>query len=56
MKFRVKMMETLAMTVDVDAPSEEEAVEQVGNKYWNEEIVVESSVGPDVEFVVSMAE
>ena len=56
MKYRVKIIETRAMTVEVEAPSEEDAVnavDKVRNKYWNEEIMVKSSVGPDVEFIVS---
>jgi len=43
----------LAMTIEVEALSSEEAVNQVKNKYWNEEIVVESSARPDVEFIAS---
>ena len=53
MKYRVKIVETLAMTIEVEAPSAEEAVNHVENKYRNEEIVVESSAKPDVEFIVS---
>ena len=56
MKYLVKVVETLAMTVEVEAPSAEEALNQIGNKYYNEQIVVESSVGPDVEFIVSAVE
>ena len=53
MKYQVKIIETLAMTIEIEAPSAEEAVNQVENKYRNEEIVVESGAGPDVELIVS---
>ena len=56
MKYQVKIIETLAMTIEIEAPSSSEAVNQVKNKYWNEEIVVESSAGPDVEFIASPME
>ena len=56
MKYQVKITETLAMIVEIEAPSADEAVNQVENKYRNEEIVVESSAGSEVEFVVTPAE
>lgn len=56
MKYRVEIIETLTMAVDVTAPSAEEAVNRVEKKYRNEEIVVESSTGPYVEFLVSPIE
>jgi hypothetical protein len=56
MKYRVKIVEKLAMSVEVEASSAEEAIKQVTEKYYNEEIVVESSTGADVEFFVHSAE
>ena len=56
MKYRVKIIETIAMIVEVDAQSEEEALDQVEKKYHNEEIVVESNTRPEVEFIVSPIE
>ena len=56
MKYTVEIVEKLSMSVEVEAPSPEEAIGQVTKKYWNEEIVVESKTGADVEFLVSPAE
>jgi hypothetical protein len=50
MKYQVKIVEKLAMTVIVEGSSAKEALEQVEEKYWNEEIIVESDKGPDVTF------
>ena len=52
MKYRVKIIETLSMTVEVEAPSAEEAIDQVEQKYWDEEIVVASRIKPKVKFLV----
>jgi hypothetical protein len=56
MKYKVEIIEKLAMSVEVEASSEEEALERVARRYRNEEIVVESSTGADVEFLVSLME
>jgi hypothetical protein len=53
MKYKVEIVEKLSMSVDVEASSAEEAIALVTEKYWNEEIIVESNKGPDVEFIVS---
>jgi hypothetical protein len=53
MKYKVEIVEKLSMPVEVEASSVEEALNQVAKKYWNEEIVVESSRGAEVEFLVS---
>jgi hypothetical protein len=53
MKYKVEIVEKLSMSVEVEASSPEEAVGQVSKRYWNEEIIIESSKGPDVEFFVS---
>jgi len=52
MRHRVKIIETIAMIVEVEAQSEEEALNQVKKKYHNEEIVVESNARPEVEFIL----
>jgi hypothetical protein len=52
MKFRVEIVEKIAMSVEVEASTEEEALAQVTKKYWNEEIIVESDKGVDVDFRV----
>ncbi len=54
MKYKVEIVEKLTMSVDVEASSAEEAPEQVVKRYRNEEIIVESSEGVDVEFAVSL--
>ena len=56
MKYKVEIVEKLAISVEVEASSAEEALEQVTGRYWKEEIIVESSKGSDVEFFVSPAE
>ena len=56
MKYRVKIVETLAMAVEVEASSASEALKYVEEGYRNGKIVVESSKGPDVEFIVSSVE
>ena len=55
-KYVVAIVEMLAMTVEIEATSAEEAVNQVKSKYWNEEIIVESSKWPDAEVSVSLVE
>jgi hypothetical protein len=55
MKYNVEIVEKLSMSVEVEAPSAEEALSQVREKYRNEKIVVESNKGSDVEFFVSLA-
>jgi hypothetical protein len=52
MKYKVEIIEKLSMSVEVEASSAEEAFKRVSEKYWNEQIVVESSDGPDVEFQI----
>jgi len=52
MKYRVKIVETIAMILEVEAQSEEEALDQVGKKYHNEEITIECNGRPEVEFLV----
>ena len=53
MKYRIKIIETLAMTVEVEAISADKALNQVKKQYDNEEIVViESRTQPNVEFLV----
>ena len=44
------------MTLEVDAPSAEEAILQVIEKYRVEQIVVESNEGTKVDFFVSKVE
>jgi len=52
MKYKVEIIEKLAMTVEIEASSAKEALNQVAKKYWDEEIIVEDK-GVDVEFHVS---
>ena len=56
MKYKVEIVEKLEMSVEVEASSAEEALEQVRKKYWNKELVVESNKGADVEFFASPME
>ncbi|MCL1941646.1 MAG: DpnD/PcfM family protein [Synergistaceae bacterium] len=56
MKYKVKIVEKLSMAVEVEASSSEEAVSQVEKKYGDGEIIVESSNGPEVKFIVSPIE
>ena len=56
MRYQVKIIESIAMTVEMEAQSEEEALEQVREKYRGEEIIVECSGRPEVEFFVSPIE
>ena len=53
MKYKVEIVEKLTMSVETEASSAEEALEQVAKKYWKEEIIVESKKGSDVEFLAS---
>ena len=53
MKYMVRIVETLTMIVEVEAPSMKEAVNYVEKKYWKEEIVVESNTGANVKFTAS---
>ena len=55
MRYKVEIVEKLAMSVEVESSSAEEALAQVEKKYWNEEIIVESSTGVGVEFFVAPA-
>ena len=52
MWYQVKTVETIAMTLEIEAASEEEAIEKVRKKYHSEEIVVEQNERPEVEFIV----
>ena len=56
MKYLVKIIETLAMDVEIEASSAEEAINQVAKLYRDETIVVESNARPDVEFFASLTE
>jgi len=56
MRYQVKIIETISMTVEVEATSEREALDQVEKKYHNEEIVVECNGRPEVDFKVSLVE
>ena len=56
MRYKVEIVESLAMTVKIEASSAEDALRQVEEKYYGEEIVVESGKGQGVEFIVSPAE
>ena len=56
MRYSVKIIETIAMTVEVDAESEVEALDKAEEKYRKEEIIVEQSGKPEVEFVISSVE
>jgi len=55
-KYQVKIIETIAMTVSVETRSEKEALDKVMKQYHNEEIVVECNGRPEVEFIVSTVE
>jgi len=52
MKYKIEIIEKLAMTVEIEASSAKDALNQVAKKYWDEEIIVEGSKGVDVEFHV----
>ena len=52
----VEIVEKISMTLEVDAPSAEEAILQVIEKYRVEQIVVESNEGTKVDFFVSKVE
>ena len=56
MKYKVEIVEKLTMSVETEASSAEEALEQVAKRYWKEEIIVESNKGSDVEFLASAVE
>ena len=56
MKYRVKIVETLEMAIEVEVSSASEALKHVEEDYRNGKIVVESSKGPDVKFIVSSVE
>ena len=49
----MEIVEKISMTLEVDAPSAEEAILQVIEKYRVEQIVVESNEGTKVDFFVS---
>ena len=53
MRYQVKIIETISMTVEVEATSEKEAIEKVEKKYQKEEIIVECNGRPEVDFIVS---
>ena len=53
MSYQVKIVETIAMILEIEAASEEEAIEKVKKKYHDEELVVEQNGRPEAEFVVS---
>ena len=55
-KYKVEIVEKISMTLEVDAPSAEEAILQVIEKYRVEQIVVESNEGTKVDFFVSKVE
>ena len=52
-RYKVEIVEKISMPVEVDAPSAEDAILQVIEKYCVERIVVESNEGAKVEFFVS---
>ena len=52
MKFEVEIIETSARTIEVEAPSEEEALKIVNEMYKNIEIVIDAEDFVDVEFKV----
>jgi hypothetical protein len=53
MKYKVEIVEKISMFVEVETSSSGKALGEVAKRYWNGEIIVESSKGPDVEFFVS---
>ena len=55
-KYKVEIVEKISMTLEVYAPSAEEAILQVIEKYRAEQIVVESNEGTKVDFFVSKVE
>ena len=52
-RYKVEIVEKISMPVEVDAPSAEDAILQVIEKYCAERIVVESNEGVKVEFFAS---
>lgn len=52
-RYKVKIVETISMTIEVEAPSAEEAMLRIIKKYRVEQIVVENSGGTKAEFFVS---
>lgn len=55
-RYKLKIVETISMTVKVDASSAEEAILQIIKQYRVEQIVVESNEGTKTEFFVSSVE
>ena len=43
MKYRIEIIETLSRTIEIEADSEESAVEKVRQKYQNCDIILDAS-------------
>ena len=52
MNYRVKIIETIAMTLEVEAVLKEEALALVKEKHFSEEITVEQNGRPEVNFII----
>jgi hypothetical protein len=52
MKFRVKVVEAISKSFEVESPTEGEALALVLKKHRDGEIVVESDSGADVDFLI----
>ena len=52
MRYRVEVTERIACVYEVDAPSSKEAMMRMARRYFDEDIVVESGVAPEVAFRV----
>lgn len=52
MKYRVEIIETLSRTIEIEAKSEENAVEKVRRKYQNCDIILEASDYQETEISV----
>ena len=50
MKFRIEIAETLSRAIDIEADSEEEALQKVRDRYNAEIIILNSEDFLDVEF------
>ena len=50
-KYKVKIRETLEMTVEVEAESREEAAEIVSDKWYNSEYILDAECFTGVEFI-----
>lgn len=50
-KYKVKIRETLEMTVEVEAESREEAAEIVSDKWYNSEYILAPECFKGVEFI-----